>query len=55
MNVFVRIFAFICQICPLCFVARRFPESKFALGMKQLSKICPFCLAYKEMKKDTKS
>jgi len=50
MRIFVELLAFICYICPLCIFARAFPHSKFAKGMKEFGKICPFCRAYKKLK-----
>ncbi len=50
MRIFIKLFASICNICPLCIIARSFPDSKFAKGMKEFGKICPFCRAYKKLK-----
>jgi len=49
-----KILAAFCQICPLCIVARKFPQSKFAKMIKSLSSICPFCKAYKKEKEEPK-
>ncbi|MBA7495472.1 hypothetical protein ES702_06059 [subsurface metagenome] len=43
----IKLFALVCYTCPLCIVARRFPESRFAKWVKNVSKICPFCIAYR--------
>lgn len=50
MRLFVKLFALICYVCPLCIIARALPNSKFAGGMKEFSKICPFCIAYRKVK-----
>ena len=50
MRIFIKLFAFVCRICPLCIIARTFPDSKFAEGMKEFGKICPFCIAYAKAK-----
>jgi hypothetical protein len=49
MRIFVKLIASICYICPLCIIARALPDSKFAKGVKELGKICPFCRAYKKL------
>ena len=49
MRVFLRVLAFVCQICPLCILRRRFPRSRFALIMNNLEKVCPFCWAHAEL------
>ncbi len=48
MKIFLRVLAFVCQVCPFCIVARRYPKSGFALTMGKLEKTCPFCRAYRE-------
>ncbi|MCK4423029.1 MAG: hypothetical protein KAV18_03055 [Candidatus Omnitrophica bacterium] len=48
-KLFIELFAFICRICPLCIIARKFPDSKFAARMNSWGKSCPFCLAYKKI------
>ncbi|MFA5391481.1 MAG: hypothetical protein WC331_08680 [Candidatus Omnitrophota bacterium] len=50
MKTWIRLLAFVCEICPLCITSRRFPDSKFASGMKRLEKFCPFCNAHKMLK-----
>ena len=47
---FIKLFAFVCDICPLCIIARSFPDSKFAKGMKEFGKICAFCIAYRKIR-----
>jgi hypothetical protein len=49
MKIFLRALAFVCQVCPFCIVARRYPKSPFALVMEKLEKFCPFCRAYREV------
>ena len=39
-------FSAICRICPLCIIARKYPDSGFARMIKSWSSICPFCRAY---------
>ncbi len=48
----IRLLAFVCEICPLCIIARRFPNSKFASGMARMEKFCPFCNAHEKLKQD---
>ncbi|OIO74774.1 MAG: hypothetical protein AUJ85_04720 [Elusimicrobia bacterium CG1_02_37_114] len=43
--------AFVCVLCPLCIVARAKPQSDWAEFVHGLSKICPFCWAYKKIKR----
>ncbi|MBU3933449.1 MAG: hypothetical protein KKH11_02135 [Candidatus Omnitrophica bacterium] len=50
MRIIIKLFAVVCCICPLCIFARRFPDSKFAKGMKGFDNICPFCIAYRKTK-----
>lgn len=50
MRLFIKLFALLCHVCPLCIIARAFPDSKFAKGMKEFGKICPFCIAYRKAK-----
>ncbi len=42
----LRLRAAVCQVCPLCIVARRWPRSTFARTLGRLEKTCPFCRAY---------
>ena len=53
MKMFLRVLAFVCQACPFCIVARRYPKSRFALVMGKLEKVCPFCWAYRELKSES--
>jgi len=46
----IKLFALVCQVCPLCIFARALPDSKFAKAMKEFGKICPFCIAYRKAK-----
>jgi len=50
MRIFITLLSFVCYICPLCIITRALPDSKFAKGMKQFGKICPFCRAYIKLK-----
>ncbi len=50
MRILIKVLALICYICPLCIIARAFPDSKFAKGMEKFGKICPFCIAYRKAK-----
>ena len=50
MKIFRNLLAFVCFICPLCVIARIFPYSRFAEGMKEFGKSCPFCRAYARLK-----
>ncbi|MFZ2603617.1 MAG: hypothetical protein WAX79_06445 [Candidatus Omnitrophota bacterium] len=50
MGILIKVLALICYICPLCIIARAFPNSRFAKGMKEFGKICPFCIAYRKNK-----
>jgi len=49
MKTFIKLFAFVCGICPLCIIARGFPGSRFAKGMRKFGKICPFCSAHQKL------
>jgi len=55
MKLFIKMLAFICDVCPLCIAARHFPDSKFALGMKRLEKFCPFCSAHRKLEQKERS
>ncbi|MFH1562735.1 MAG: hypothetical protein ABIF11_04860 [Nitrospirota bacterium] len=44
-----KMLAFVSMICPVCNLARRFPESKFAGMIEKERKNCPACKAYKEL------
>ena len=50
MKLFIKLLALLCYICPLCIFARAFPGSKFAKGMKEFGKVCPFCIAHRKGK-----
>jgi len=50
MNPWIRFLALVCERCPLCAMARRFPKSSFAQHMKRIEKFCPFCLAHEKSK-----
>jgi len=50
LNILTKLSAFICRICPLCIVVRRFPDSEFAKKMKEVEKSCPCCKAYTKLK-----
>ncbi len=52
MRMLLRVLAFVCQVCPFCIMRRRFPDSKFAAGMKRLEKFCPFCRAYDQLERE---
>lgn len=43
MNFILRILAIVHQICPLCVISRRFPQSKFSKAVFAWGRICPFC------------
>gem|GEM_PF-484328 len=43
---YVRILAWVCRVCPVCIVRRRFPASSFAKTVKKFEQSCPFCRAY---------
>ena len=47
MKIILRILAVVHQICPLCVISRRLPQSKFAKAVFAWGKICPFCNLYK--------
>ena len=50
MRIFIKLLALVCYICPLCIIARGFSNSRFAKGMEEFGKICPFCRAYAKLK-----
>ncbi len=41
--------AMLCKICPVCNIARLFPNSGFAKKMAEAEKNCPACQAYREL------
>ncbi len=49
-----RILAFMCQTCPLCIPARKWPKSKFAKAVREMEKACPACKAYGELMEERK-
>ena len=49
MRFLIKLLALVCYICPLCIIARVFPDSKFAKGMEEFNRICPFCNAYRKV------
>lgn len=42
-----HLMALLCGLCPLCLVARRWPDSAWARFMHRLERSCPFCRAYR--------
>ena len=42
-----KLLATFCRFCPVCIVARKFPESAFAKKVKELERNCPACRAYR--------
>lgn len=44
-----KILAFVCMFCPICLIARKYKDSKFAEIVKTKEESCPFCKAYKEV------
>jgi hypothetical protein len=42
----LRVFAFICSVCPVCLVRRRWPGSLFGRTTARIERFCPFCKAY---------
>lgn len=42
-----KIFSFICLICPLAMILRKFPQSKLAKAIESKICYCPFCKADK--------
>ena len=55
MRLFLRVLAFVCQLCPLCIIRRLIPKSRFALIMNNLEKVCPFCWAHAELARRKKA
>lgn len=51
MRIFIKLFAFVCGICPLRIIARNFSDLKFAKGMKAFGRICPFCIARQSLER----
>jgi len=41
--------ALFCKFCPICIVARKYPNSKFAVFVKKKEANCPFCKAYTDI------
>ena len=46
----LRVMALICRICPCCIVARRWPESGYAIKFRKVQHRCPFCRSYQKIK-----
>ena len=44
--------AALCQVCPLCVCARRWPDSRFAKAARAIEKFCPACSAYAKVNKN---
>lgn len=42
-----RISDFICRICPLSMILRKYPQSKLARAIESIICFCPFCKADK--------
>ena len=40
-----RLLALVCRFCPLCILARAFPNSFLAAMERKLGRFCPFCRA----------
>lgn len=45
-----KFMAWICEICPLCIFARKFPQSRIAKIVAREKQHCPFCRAYERVK-----
>lgn len=43
-----KIFAHVCNSCPFCILARRYPDSWFGKIMSWHGKYCPFWKAWEE-------
>ena len=46
-----KLLAFVCKVCPLCILARAFPESLFAAVEDKLGRFCPFCRARRALER----
>jgi hypothetical protein len=44
-----KLLALFSMLCPICRLARRFSDSKFAKVLEKREKHCPFCKAYREV------
>lgn len=42
--------AWVCRLCPVCIVARRYPDSGLSRKVRAMEKDCPFCRAYQRIK-----
>jgi len=51
-DTFTRLKAFICNVCPFCIAARKWPGSKFARKLRNIERKCPCCRAYARIMAD---
>ncbi len=49
-STFTRVMALICNICPLCFLSRLWPQSRLARWCESIRERCLFCKAYNKVK-----
>ena len=48
-HLLLRVFAFICSVCPICLARRRWPASTFGRITARIERFCPFCSAYRRL------
>jgi hypothetical protein len=48
-RLFLRVFAFICSVCPIRLAQRRWPGSLFGRITARIQRLCPFCSAYERL------
>ena len=48
-HLLLRVFAFICTVCPICLARRRWPGSLFGRITARIERFCPFCSAYRRL------
>jgi len=45
----VKLMAAVCACCPMCILARKYPQGKVAKIVEKEKAHCPFCKAYDEL------
>ena len=44
-----KIKAFVCRVCFMCVIARKWPDSGFAQWLRKVEKDCPCCRAFRQL------
>ncbi len=45
----LKLMAFVCANCPMCIIARKYPEGGVARVVAKEKEKCPFCRAYDQL------